>query len=451
MKIYMETLGCPKNFNDTQVAKGIMLENGYELTEYIEDADVMTLNTCGFINDAKKESISRTFELAECKEMGKKLIMSGCLSERYSKDLFDDMPEVDVFLGVNEYEKLPQVLQSIKNSTGMACCEGSEIDSFRRKDYVTGCAAKELVTMPRVLEDNPYTATLKIAEGCDNRCAYCIIPFIRGPFRSKKKEDILKEAQWLASKGCKELILIAQDVTVYGNDLYGKLVLPELLRDLCKVEGIEWIRLMYCYEDRITDELIEVMATEPKICHYIDIPIQHSSDNVLKGMNRRSTEESIRKTIGKLKAAIPDIHIRTTLITGFPGETEEDFENLVEFVEETRFARLGVFAYSQEENTPAGEREDQVPEDVRALRADAIMRRQLDISLETNREKIGSTLEVLVEEKDEDGSYIGRTRFDAPEIDNSVIFTSEREIKSGEIVKVYVQDAFDYDLTGMEV
>lgn len=451
MKIYMETMGCPKNFNDTQVAKGIMLEGGFELTDFIEDSDVMILNTCGFINDAKKESIARIFEMAEYKKMGKKLIISGCLSERYSKDLFDDMPEVDCFLGVNEYEKLPEVLQVIEENMKKESLQKGSLNELERKDYVSGCAATELLTMPRVLEENPYTATLKIAEGCDNRCAYCIIPYIRGPFRSKKREDILDEAKWLASKGCKELILIAQDVTVYGNDLYGKLVLPELLRDLCKVDGIEWIRLMYCYEDRITDELIEVMATEPKICHYIDIPIQHSSDNVLKGMNRRSTEKSIKNTIAKLKKAIPDIHIRTTLITGFPGETEDDFENLVSFVEETRFARLGVFAYSQEENTPAGEREDQVPEEIRALRADAIMRRQLDISLETNKEKIDSVLEVLVEEKDEDGSYIGRTRFDAPEIDNSVIFTSDREIKPGEIVKVYVQDAFDYDLTGMEV
>ncbi len=435
MKIYMETLGCPKNFYDTQVAKGIMTEKGFEIVEDIESSDVMILNTCGFINDAKTESIDRIFELAEYKEMGKKLVMSGCLAERYSKDLFDEMPEVDCFLGVNEYEKLPEILNNFEE----------------RQDYVTGCAATELVNMPRILEDNPYTATLKIAEGCDNRCAYCVIPSIRGPFRSKKREDILEEANWLAEKGCKELILIAQDVTVYGKDLYGKMVLPELLRDLCKIDGIQWIRLMYCYEDRITDKLIEVMATEPKICHYIDIPIQHSSDNVLKRMNRRSTEKSIRTTIEKLKTAIPDIHIRTTLITGFPGETEDDFDNLLDFVEEMRFARLGAFAYSQEENTPAGEMEDQITEEVKAQRQEQVMRRQLDISLETNREKIGMTLDVLVEEMDEDGSYIGRTAYDAPEIDNSVIFNSDRELKAGDFVKVLIQDAFDYDLTGMEV
>lgn len=438
MKVYMETMGCPKNFNDSQVAKGLIQEKGFQITDNIDECDVMILNTCGFINDAKKESISRTFELAEYKNDGKKLIMTGCLSERYSKDLFEEMPEVDCFLGVNEYDKLPDILEEIMKSR-------------IRCDYVSGCAAKNLSRQPRLLEDNPYSATLKIAEGCDNRCAYCVIPYIRGPFRSKKMEDVIEEANWLAQKGCKELILIAQDVTVYGKDLYGEMVLPKLLRELCRIEGIEWIRLMYCYEDRITDELIEVMATEPKICHYIDIPIQHSSDNMLRAMNRRSTEESIRTTIDKLKKAIPDIHIRTTLITGFPGESEEDFDNLLDFVEEMRFARLGVFAYSQEENTPAGEMDNQIPEEIKLLRQDAIMRRQLDISLETNKEKVGMTLRVLVEERDLDGSYIGRTAFDAPEIDNSVIFASERDLKAGDFVNVLIQDAFDYDLTGMEV
>lgn len=437
MKVYMETLGCPKNFNDTQVAKGIMVNGGIEIVDEIESADVMILNTCGFINDAKKESIDRIFELADYKKMGKKLIVSGCLSERYSKDLVDEMPEVDAFMGVNEYEQLPEIL--------------NQLEEGQSKDFVTGCPNIQLDIMPRILDENPYTATLKIAEGCNNKCAYCVIPSIRGGFRSKKKEDVIEEAKWLASKGCKELILIAQDVTLYGTDLYDKPMLPELVTELCKIDGIEWIRLMYCYEDRITDELIEVMAREEKVCNYIDIPIQHSSDNVLKGMNRRSTEKSIRNTISRLKAAIPDIHIRTTLITGFPGETEEDFDNLLEFVEEMRFARLGAFAYSQEENTPAGDREDQIPEEIKAQRQDAVMRRQLDISLETNREKIGKVLEVMVEEMDEDGSFIGRTRYDAPEIDNSVIFRSDRELKAGMIVNVKIEDAFDYDLTGMEV
>ena len=305
--------------------------------------------------------------------------------------------------------------------------------------------------MPRLLGENPYSSTLKIAEGCDNRCAYCVIPDIRGHFRSKRREDILKEAEFLAEKGCKELILIAQDVTLYGVDLYGRQELPALLRDLCRIDGIKWIRLMYCYEDRITDELIEVMAAEEKICDYIDIPIQHSADGVLKAMRRRSTESSIRDTIARLRKAIPDIHIRTTLITGFPGETEEDFEKLLDFVGEMKFARLGVFAYSQEENTPAGEMENQIPQEIKEQRAETIMRRQLDISLESNREKIGKTLEVLVEERDADGSYIGRTRYDAPEIDNSVIFSSTRKLEPGTMVNVLIEDAFDYDLTGKEV
>lgn len=437
MKIYMETLGCPKNFNDTQVAKGIMAESGFEITKTPENADVIIVNTCGFINDAKKESIFRIFELSEYKTENKKLLVSGCLSERYADDLFEEMPEVDGFIGVNEYERLPVLLNSL--------------DEDRRYNWVSRQVCDKLLTMPRLLDENPYTATLKIAEGCNNRCAYCVIPSIRGPFRSKPKGEVINEAKWLAQNGCKELILIAQDVTLYGADIYKKQVLPELLRELCAIDGIMWIRLMYCYEDRITDELIEVMKTEPKICNYIDIPIQHSSDSVLKAMRRRSTEKSIRETIAKLKTAIPDIHIRTTLITGFPGETDKDFDQLLSFVEEMRFARLGVFAYSQEENTPAGEMENQIPEETKQQRLDTIMRRQLDISLEMNRDKIGKIFDVLVEEKDEDGSYIGRTEYDAPEIDNSVIFTSNREIKPGKIVKVLIQDAFDYDLTGMEV
>ncbi|MFR9191578.1 MAG: 30S ribosomal protein S12 methylthiotransferase RimO [Anaerovoracaceae bacterium] len=437
MKIYMETMGCPKNFYDTQTAKGILSENGFDITEEIEEADIMVINTCGFINDAKKESIERIFELAQYKEDGKKLIVSGCLSERYHRDLMEEMPEADAFIGVNEYQQLPEIITEISKKTD-------------RADYVSGCAGR-LGRLPRILEGTPYSATLKIAEGCNNRCAYCVIPDIRGPFRSKSMEDVTEEARWLAENGCKELILIAQDVTYYGYDLYGKLMLPDLLKRLCAIDGIRWIRLMYCYEDRITDQLIDVIKTEKKICDYIDIPIQHASDRILKAMRRRSTSGSIRSTINRLKEAIPDIHIRTTFITGFPGETEEDFDQLLQFAEEMEFARLGVFAYSQEENTPAGQMEEQVPEEIRAERADAVMRAQMDISLRLNRKKIGKVFEVLVEEKDDDGSYIGRTAYDAPEIDDSVIFTSERDLAPGDMVNVLIQDAFDYDLTGMEV
>ena len=439
MKVFFETLGCPKNFNDTQAAKGVLIEKGFEIAETAEDSDVIVVNTCGFINDAKKESIERIFDMMPYREEGKKLVVSGCLSERYADDLYEEMPEVDCFIGVNEYERLPELLSELVS-------EGGE-----RIKEVSGCCDKILSTPKRILGENPYTATLKIAEGCDNCCAYCIIPKIRGGFRSKPVEAVVAEAEELAAAGCKELILIAQDVTNYGRDLYGEPRLAELVRKVCSVDGIQWVRLMYCYEDRITDELIEVMATEPKVCHYIDIPIQHASDSVLKAMRRRSTEESIKSTIERLKAAIPDIHIRTTLIVGFPGETEEDFDKLLDFVEETRFARLGVFAYSQEENTEAGEMENQIDEDIKQERLDAIMRRQLDISLEYNREKVGKELDVLVEEKDEDGSYIGRTQYDAPEIDNSVIFMSGRDLRPGEIVRVLVEDAFDYDLVGREV
>lgn len=436
MKVYIETLGCPKNFNDTEVAKGSLCgENDFTLAASPEDADIIMVNTCGFINDAKKESIDKIFEMSAYKHAGKKLVVSGCLSERYSKELFDEMPEVDCFIGVNEYEQLPEIFRNLD----------------MRKNLVGGCIGDTLPRMQRKLDDNPFTSTLKIAEGCDNFCAYCVIPSIRGGFRSKRMEDVLAEAEELAAAGCKELILIAQDVTNYGIDLYGAYKLPELLRQLCRIEGIVWIRLMYCYEDRITDELIAVMATEPKICHYIDIPIQHAADTVLTAMNRRSTGASIRTTIRKLREAIPDMHIRTTLIVGFPGETEDDFEALLDFVETMRFERLGVFAYSREEGTPAGEMENQIDEAVKEARLDAIMRRQLEISLAVNEAKIGKTFTVLVEERDADGSYIGRTAYDAPEIDDSVLFTSKRPLKAGDFVQVQINDAFDYDLIGVEV
>ena len=435
MKVFIDTLGCPKNFNDTQTAKGFLEGAGYETVQAPENADAIIINTCGFINDAKKESIERIFDYCAYKEAGKKIIVSGCLSQRYGNELFEEMPEVDCFLGVNEYERLPEILKTLDS----------------RSKHITNSYADVLPRMCRKLDDNCFSSTVKIAEGCNNRCAYCVIPSIRGGYRSKTIEDILEETKQLAAAGCKELILIAQDVTNYGVDLYGKYMLPELLKKLCRIDGIEWIRLMYCYEDRITVELIEVMAEEPKICKYIDIPIQHSSDDVLKAMLRRSTEDSIRNTIARLKARIPDIHIRTTLIIGFPGETDEDYEKLLEFVEEMRFARLGVFAYSQEENTVAGEMQDQIDEEIKEERLTGIMRAQLEISLESNKEKIGKTFKVLVEERDEDGSYIGRTEFDAPEIDNSVLFTSHRQLNAGDFVDVLIEDAFDYDLVGTEV
>ena len=434
-KVFIDTLGCPKNFNDSEFAAGILEENGYEIIDSPEDADIIMVNTCGFINDAKKESIEHIFEMNERRKDGGKLVVSGCLSQRYSEELSKEIPEADCIIGVNQYNKLPEILSDIDNNHVAA----------------NSCDLDYLEKTVRKLSDNPYTATLKIAEGCNNTCTYCIIPMIRGKFRSKKMEDIITEAKELANAGCKELILIAQDVTYYGKDLYGKFVLPELLRKLCKIDGIEWIRLMYCYDERITDELIQVMAEEDKICKYIDIPLQHASDNILRLMKRQTTRKSIKETLAKLKAAMPDIHVRTTLIVGFPGETEDDYDQLLELVESERFSRLGVFTYSQEENTVAAEMDNQIDEDIKQTRFDGVMRRQMLISSELNQEKIGKVFDVIVDSMDEDGSFIGRTRFDAPEIDNSVIFTSKNELQPGDIVKVKINDAFDYDIIGEEL
>lgn len=434
-KVFIDTLGCPKNFNDSEFAAGILEENGYEIIDSPEDADIIMVNTCGFINDAKKESIEHIFEMSERRKAGGKLVVSGCLSQRYSEELSKEIPEADCIIGVNQYNNLPEILSDIDNNHVAA----------------NSCDLEYLEKTVRKLSDNPYTATLKIAEGCNNTCTYCIIPMIRGNFRSKKMEDIITEAKELANAGCKELILIAQDVTYYGKDLYGKFVLPELLRKLCKIDGIEWIRLMYCYDERITDELIQVMAEEDKICKYIDIPLQHASDNILRLMRRQTTRKSIKETLAKLKAAMPDIHVRTTLIVGFPGETEDDYNQLLELVESERFSRLGVFTYSQEENTVAAEMDNQIDEDIKQIRFDGVMRRQMLISSELNKEKIGKVFDVIVDSMDEDGSFIGRTRFDAPEIDNSVIFTSKNELQPGDIVKVKINDAFDYDIIGEEL
>jgi ribosomal protein S12 methylthiotransferase len=434
MKIYFDTLGCPKNFYDTDAAKYLLETEGYTMTNDPEDSDVIIVNTCGFIDDAKRESIQRILELADSKEDKQKLVVSGCLPKRFASDLKEEMPEVDLFIGVNEYGRLPELLKEMPET---------KVDISETYDSF-------LPFLKRDLGEHPYTATLKIAEGCDNRCAYCAIPYIRGGYRSKKKEDVLEEARYLASSGVKELILIAEDLTNYGADIYDSYRLADLLRELVKVDGIEWIRLMYCYEDRITDDLISVMAKEPKICHYIDVPIQHSSDKVLKEMRRRSTGESIRTTMAKLRKAMPDITIRTTLIVGFPGETDEDFADLMDFVRTQKFQRLGVFSYSQEEGTPAGDREDQIPEDIKQERLDMVMMAQMEISNEHNAALVGRTLKVMVDSSEEDGSYVGRTMYDAPEIDDSVLLTSRRDLMPGDIVNVLIEDAFDYDLTGIE-
>ena len=434
-KYYIETLGCLKNEYDSEVLKSLLDEKGYLETDDINDAEYIIVNTCGFINDAKIESIDRIFDMIRDKKEETKLIVTGCLSKRYHKELTEEIPEVDLFIGVDEYDKLPMLLSNIPD----------------KKYYIEPFKREPLPYFDRKLKDNPYTATLKIAEGCNNACAFCIIPKIRGPYRSKRIEDIVKEARLLASKGTKEIVLIAQDVTYYGKDLYGKFMITELLYELAKIDEIKWIRLMYCYEERITDQLIEAMANIDKVCKYIDIPIQHISNDVLKKMNRASTEESITDTIKKLRERISGIRIRTTLLVGFPGETEDDYEKLMDFVEKTKFDRLGVFSFSNEEDTKAFHLPDHIDEATGRIRADKIMEKQVEISLENNKKMIGNEYIVIIDEIDDtDISYIGRTQFDAPEIDNSVIFKSERKLKVGDMVKVKIIDAYDYDLVGEE-
>lgn len=438
MLVSFKTLGCPKNENDTEYAKGILEKNGYEITDDFVDSDIVIVNTCGFINDAKVESIETILDIASMKgnaENPKILVVSGCLSKRYFSDLQKEMPEVDIFIGVNEYARLPQILAAY-------------LDDKRKIADVNPCSAEFEELYYRKLEENPYTAHIKIAEGCNNACTYCVIPSIRGHYRSRKEENIIAEAEMLAQKGCKELIIIAQDVTAYGMDIYGKKALPSLLQKLCKIDGIKWIRLMYCYEDKITDELIDVIAKEEKICKYIDIPLQHIDDKVLKLMNRKSTNSSIISTISKLRERIPQIHIRTTFITGFAGEGKEEFDRLYDFVKTAKFERLGVFAYSKEEGTAGAKLKGQVPSNIKEKRKDSIMRLQLEISRESNEAKIGQVFDVMVDGIDEEGTYIGRTMYDAPQIDNSVIFTSNRCLRAGDMVKVLIRDAFDYDLVG---
>lgn len=443
MKINIQTLGCMKNLNDSQEAGALLELNNHIIVDDPREADLIMVNTCGFIDDAKRESIDRILSMANLKntDMKKKLIVSGCLSQRYVEELTEEMPEVDCFVGVNEYQNLPEIVDRVFH--------GEKVSLARKYDQ------GPLRTSDRKLLENPYVMHLKIAEGCNNGCAYCIIPQIRGPFRSKPMEDVIDEAGKLAKAGCKELVLIAQDLTYYGKDLYGDFVLPKLLKKLCKVEGIQWIRLMYCYQERITDELIDVMAEENKICPYIDIPLQHGADTVLKAMRRKTTRKEIEKTIGKLRDKVKDIHIRTTLIVGFPGETDEDFEELYSFVDKNRFDRLGVFKYSQEEGTTAARMDNQIDEAVKEERQDAIMRLQLEISLEKNQKKIGMILPVIVDEIDDEGKnvYIGRTRYDATDIDNSVTFRGKNgsKHKPGDILEVKITDAFDYDLIGEEV
>ena len=451
-RIFIETVGCPKNREDSERMAGLLVASGHAISKDPEEADIIIVNTCGFIEPAKKESINTIFEMSELTGDDKKLIITGCLTQRYAEELFADLPEADAVLGVNDYDNLPKIVEELIS-------DGDDtVDAKKR--ILSSDGEPGILINDRYFLDSCTTSYLKIAEGCDNYCTYCVIPKIRGPYRSVPKETLIEEANKLAAGGCKELILIAQDVTAYGKDIYENLALAELLRALCKIDGLEWIRLLYCYEERITDELIEVMASEEKICNYIDIPIQHASADILKRMNRASTPDSIRNTIKKLRSAMPDIVIRTSIITGFPGETEEDFDTLIDFVDESKIDRLGVFAFSEEEGTPAANMPDQIDEETAESRREDLMRFQLDISLENNEKQIGRVLDVIADERAEDDSiteerktYLGRTRGDAPEIDNAVLFTSnlpEEEI-IGKIVRVKIVDAMDYDLIGEQI
>lgn len=418
---------------------GILAEHGFEIVENEEDADVIIVNTCTFIDSAKNESIECILELSQYKNGGncKALIVTGCMAQRYKEQILSEMPEVDAVIGTNEYDKIADVIKELDNDkTDLLWC---------------GAGSPDEQNLPRIRTTPSYTAYLKIAEGCDNHCTYCVIPSIRGRYKSRMIEDIVSEAERLADDGVRELVVIAQDTTAYGKDIYGEYRLPELLKKLCAVNGVDWIRVHYCYPELVSDELIEVFKTEPKLCNYFDIPIQHSSDTILKKMGRHTNKAQIVGLIERIRREIPDAVIRTSLIVGFPGETEEDFEDLCDFVRKIRFERLGVFAYSREEDTPAYSFDNQIDDEEKERRRDLIMMIQSEIAEEQNAEKIGSVVRVLVEDKDEIiKSYYGRTYADSEEIDGKVFFKSDRRLTPGEFVNVRVEQAMEYDLFGAE-
>ncbi len=440
MKILFTSLGCDKNLVDTEVMLGELAEEGYLFTDEEAEADIVIINTCCFIRDAKEESIETILSMAELKKTGqiRALLVTGCLAQRYREEIQKEIPEVDAVLGITD-------IHSIVRAVRETLAGGA-------KNHIGESAPAPVSGTRRIVTTGGHYAYLKIAEGCDKHCTYCIIPKIRGNYHSVPMEDLLEEAAYLASQGVRELILVAQETTVYGVDLYGEKRLPELLRELCRIEGLRWIRLLYCYPEEITKELVEVMRQERKVCHYLDIPIQHASDAVLKRMGRRTSEADLRKVIAMLRAEIPDICLRTTLISGFPGETEEDFIRLYQFVNEMEFDRLGVFAYSLEEDTPAALMPDQIGEEVREGRRNELMELQQEIAFEKAAEKKGQVLEAVVEGYlPEERIYVARTYMDAPNVDGYLFFEAEREIESGSFVEVEVTDSSDYDLVGVEV
>lgn len=436
MKLFVVSLGCDKNLVDTEFMLGIIDKHGYVITDDESEADVIIVNTCCFIHDAMQESIDTILEMAQYKEQNcKALIVCGCLAQRFADDIREEIPEVDAVIGTASYDRIAEAIENT--------ISGGTIVSKDMLNRLPMPDVKRMLTTPG------HFAYLKIAEGCNKCCTYCIIPKIRGPFRSYPIERIVSEAEELARDGVKELILVAQETTVYGTDIYGTKMLPKLLKRLCDIEGIRWIRLLYAYPEEITDELIEVMASEPKICHYIDMPVQHASDAVLKRMGRRTSEEELYEIIEKLRNAMPDIAIRTTLISGFPGESEEDFEELYNFVDEVEFARLGVFTYSQEENTPAYDMPNQIDEEVKRARCDELMQLQQEIAFEKAETMVGMHLEVIVDGYlPDDDVYVCRTYMDAPDVDGMLFMSTDRRFVTGDMTEVEVIGANGYDLEG---
>lgn len=448
------SLGCDKNLVDSEKMLGLLNEAGYRVAQEESEADAIVVNTCCFIHDAKEESVETILEMAEWKKKGrlKALIVTGCMAQRYQDEIQQEIPEVDAVIGTTGYTEIVSILDEIL-AEAEASQKEAAVEEPKEKSFVNCCPSIDLLPASladkRVVTTGGYTAYLKIAEGCNKRCTYCIIPYIRGHYRSFPMEDLLEEARKLAEGGVKELILIAQETTVYGMDCYGRKALPELLTKLCEIEGIEWIRILYCYPEEITDELIAVMKKEKKICHYLDIPIQHSEDTILKRMGRRTNRAELVSLVEKLRKEIPDIVLRTTLITGFPGETEEEFKNMVDFVDSMEFDRLGVFPYSAEEGTKAAEMDGQITEEVKESRRDEIMALQQEISADKAASRIDDEMSVLIEGYlYEDDIYIGRTYMDAPKVDGNVFVRAEEELISGDIVPVRITGANEYDLMG---
>ena len=438
LKLLFVSLGCDKNLVDTEFMLGMLRDDGIEMTDDEQEADIIIVNTCCFINDAKEESINTILEMAELKKEArlKSLIVTGCLAQRYKEEIVKEIPEVDAILGTNSYE---DIVNAVHQSL-----EGKHYENFKTLEGLPTLHTKRSVTT------GGHFAYLKIAEGCNKRCTYCIIPYIRGNYRSVPMERLIKEAQELADQGVKELILVAQETTVYGQDIYGEKSLHKLLKELCQIKGIRWIRLLYCYPEEINDELIEAIKNEPKVCHYLDMPIQHASDNVLKRMGRKTDKQELLDIVAKLRKEIPDIALRTTLIAGFPGETQADHEEVMEFIDEVEFDRLGVFTYSREEDTPAATMPDQIDQDIMDTWRDELMALQQEISIDKSAQMVGKTIDVMVEGYiAEDNTYVGRSYKDAPNVDGMVFFECDRELMSGDFVSVKITGSTEYDLMGI--